>query len=226
MVERTRLPSSHSTRRLDPQNRRQRIPPFRILRQHLAVLISSSTKQTMPRPVDTPPSHSPAAPPDGGGSLCERMQQLRQRMRSRCLEAHRSAAAASDDASLPCLLQAWRKRIEAMDDKSERHRGHRGHRRPCYTASASSCTDESDASSSASASPPACAGFPFRGPRLLHPRLERQQAACSLSGLWSGLTAASPPPSPEIYAKPRHRRHPYARCGGREAADHGKSATE
>ncbi|KAL3664676.1 hypothetical protein V7S43_010425, partial [Phytophthora oleae] len=168
---------------------------------------------TMSRPVDTPPSPSDSF-------LCDRIQQFRQRMRSRCLEAHRATVTASEAPAIPCLLQSWRKRIEAMDDSEaqQRHRGHCHFRKPGYTPSNSS-TEESDEST---ASPPPCR-FPFRGPRM-HPRLERQQAVCSLSGIWSGFTSSSPPPSPEIYAKPRHRQHPYSRCG-RDRDDHGKSST-
>ncbi|KAG1694321.1 hypothetical protein DVH05_021673 [Phytophthora capsici] len=163
----------------------------------------------MPRPVDTPPSPSDS-------SLCDRIQQFHQRMRSRCLEAHRASTTASDGSAIPCLLQSWRKRIEAMDDPDAQHRK-RSH---CQFRKASnSSTDESDEST---ASPPPCR-FPFRGPRM-HPKLERQQAVCSLSGIWSGFTSSSPPPSPEIYAKPRHRRHPYTRCG-RDRDDHGESST-
>ncbi|KAG6615864.1 uncharacterized protein IUM83_12148 [Phytophthora cinnamomi] len=93
----------------------------------------------MPRPADSPApssaSSSPAASPDGG-FLCERLQQLRQRVRSRCL-----AADAAEAGAIPCLLQSWRKRIEAMDDAPQMHRHHRGHRhfghhhrRPCHAA--------------------------------------------------------------------------------------------
>ncbi|KAE9310658.1 hypothetical protein PF008_g20399 [Phytophthora fragariae] len=189
----------------------------------------------MPRPVPSP-SSSPSASPDGS-FLCERMQQFRQRMRSRCLAA--AAGAESTEAgAIPCLLQSWRRRIEAMDDEQQQsHRHHRGHRhfghhrRACHTAAATESSATESDESSPSSPPPACGGFPFRGPRMLHPKLERQQAACSLSGIWGGFrspsSAASPPPSPEIYAKPRHRRHPYARCVDTAADDHGKSsATE
>jgi hypothetical protein len=159
---------------------------------------------------------TPAAP----DSLCDRLQQLRQRMRSRC-EAHRAASASASSSSaaaptaVPCLLQSWRKRIEAMDDEPRPHHQRRIHRKPCCTSSASSTSSESDDP------PPSCGFGPRRGPRMLHPRLERQQAVCSLSGLWGGFgftsTSTSPPPSPEIYAKPRCRRHPYARrCQDRE----------
>ncbi|KAE8999710.1 hypothetical protein PR003_g14374 [Phytophthora rubi] len=189
----------------------------------------------MPRPVPSPSSSPSSASPDGG-FLCERMQQFRQRMRSRCLAAASASGAESTEAgAIPCLLQSWRRRIEAMDDEQQQthrhHRGHRHHRRACHAAaSTESSATESD-ESSPSSPPPACGGFPFRGPRMLHPKLERQQAACSLSGIWDGFrsssSAASPPPSPEIYAKPRHRRHPYARCVDTAADDHGKSsATE
>ncbi|EGZ06350.1 hypothetical protein PHYSODRAFT_531121 [Phytophthora sojae] len=190
----------------------------------------------MPRPVD-----SPAPSP-----LCERIQQFRERMRSRCLAAA-SGSDATENSAIPCLLQSWRKRIEAMDDEPQQqqqaHRHHRGHRhfgqhhrRPCHAAAESSASerDASSSSSSPSSPPPTCGGFPFRGgPRMLHPRLERQQAVCSLSGIWSGFASSSlsPPPPPEIYAKPRHRRHPYARCFGRtsqdsDADDHRKSSEE
>ncbi|KAF1794810.1 hypothetical protein JG687_00014442 [Phytophthora cactorum] len=161
----------------------------------------------MPRPLD-----SSDAPSDSGSFLCERIQQFRQRMRSRCLEAHRAASAGSDDVSgLPCLLQSWRKRIETMNDAEPQHR-HRSH---CHRRPRTST--ESDESASP---PPGC---PLRGPRVLHPRLERQQAVCSLSGIWSGFTSSSPPPSPEIYAKPRRRPHPYSRCCAREEDDQRKS---
>lgn len=164
----------------------------------------------MPRPVDS------SDPPSASGSLfCERIQQFHQRVRSRCLEAQRTSDTGSNDVSgLPCLLQSWRKRIEAMDDTPQ-HR-HKGlcHRRP-----RNSSTESDEAASPRF-------GCPFRGPRIPHPRLERQEAVCSLSGIWSGLTSSNPPPSPEIYAKPRRRPHPYSRCYAKEEDDQRKSSTE
>ncbi|KAH7488911.1 Crinkler effector protein 5 [Phytophthora ramorum] len=138
------------------------------------------------------PTPAPDSPSD---SLCDRLQQLRQRLRNR----------ADDAVGLPCLLQSWKKRIEAMDDDRDRHRGaHR--RRCCHTTSSCSSMSSMSSSDESPASPPPCSGFPLRGPRS-HPRLERQQAVCALSAIWSGFSS-SPPPSPEIYAKPRCRRHP------------------
>ncbi|OWZ10937.1 hypothetical protein PHMEG_00016115 [Phytophthora megakarya] len=122
----------------------------------------------------------PEPSPDNtsNGNICDRIQQFRQRLRTRCIDRENATTATG----IPCLLQTWRKRIEAMEEEPQ-HRHKRGSRLAPDSGDSSCC----------------------RGPRMLHPRLERQPATCSLSDMWNNWTS-SPPPSPEIYAKPRHRR--------------------
>ena len=123
---------------------------------------------------------------DSDSFQCNHLEQFPQCQCNCCLELHQAAVTTSDStnvaspalSTLPCLLQSWRKRIDAFNDDEPKSYSHRRlHQRPALSSLSLSC-------------------------ELRHPRLERQQATCPFSTIWSNF-----PSSLEIYARPRHSQH-------------------